>query len=48
MAFTEALRENTINELEDSYNYVKKFLDELILFVREFLKNKEYQQKSAL
>lgn len=47
MAFTEALRENTINELEDSYNYVKKFLDELIVFVGKFLKNKEYQQKSA-
>ena len=47
MAFTEALRENTINELEDSYNYVKNFLDELIVFVGDFLKNKEYQQKSA-
>lgn len=47
VAFTEALRENTINDLEDNYSYVKKFLDELIEFVREYLKNKEYQQKSA-
>lgn len=47
VAFTEALRENTINDLEDNYNYVKRFLDELIEFVRGFLENKEYQQKSA-
>lgn len=47
VAFTEALRENTIGDLENNYIFVKKFLNELIVNIEVFLKNEKYKQQSA-
>lgn len=47
VAFTEALRENTIDDLENNYIYAKNFLDELIETIIGFLENKDYKRKNT-
>lgn len=43
VSFTEALRDNTISDLQKNYSCVEGFLDELIVNIKQFLKNENYK-----